>query len=704
MNSQIISEKKNFSFTWVIENFSYCWQKKDEEIRSPAFIVETMAKTKWRLILYPKGLDEDDVQEDFISFYLERQEDSKGPANFTIFYEFSFVGADGSLLVSTELLENSFQKNDKHGCKKFVKRSEVFRIRRKDFLSEDVLIARCRLWNAVRHVTKDGLCTARTRIGLERKSFLWNIKKFSSFQKKICLVNSASEWYSIMKVNFLATGKQTRGTPIQVEVSSDNQKLKFFTIRLYLLQTSGNKTEGLRDEFTFDKHAKTVLFSLCISKEILMENKNLYLPNDILTLQCECAYTTGIAWEGIETISYGYLASVQEVKIASNYLEYEKTSLDLTRILQEDLYTLFKENLLSDTKLSSRTGRTIPAHKSILSSRSPVFKAMFVNDMKEKSSECVSIEDLDDDTVQRMLLFLYTAIVEDLEWKSASCLYVAADKYKILSLKATCSSFLKNNLCLHNACELLILADMQQDQDLKSVVQKFILKHGNDIVNSEEWQLMMETNPKLAANTLCLKFKTPKCNLDGDHLESEKTSLDLTKVLQENLKTFYRENILCDTNLKTATGTFLTHKNILSARSPVFKAMFTNNMKEKSSECVCIEDLDDDTVERMLLYLYTAAVEDLQWESAYELYAAADKYEILGLKSMCSSFLKNNLSPENACDLLIVADMHLDQYLKSVVQDYILNHKDVFSTNEWKLFMKTNVQLAADLMYIKCKE
>ncbi|GFY37077.1 hypothetical protein TNIN_3041 [Trichonephila inaurata madagascariensis] len=69
--------------------------------------------------------------------------------------------------------------------------------------------------------------------------------------------------------------------------------------------------------------------------------------------------------------------------------------------------------------------------------------------------------------------------------------------------------------------------------------------------------------------------------------------------------------------------------------------MFTNDMKEKNNKCVDIEDLDDDTVQRMLLYMYTATLPDFQWDSACNLYAAANKYEILSLKNVILKLSKN---------------------------------------------------------------
>ncbi|GFY77022.1 hypothetical protein TNIN_57851 [Trichonephila inaurata madagascariensis] len=103
--------------------------------------------------------------------------------------------------------------------------------------------------------------------------------------------------------------------------------------------------------------------------------------------------------------------------------------------------------------------------------------------------------------------------------------------------------------------------------------------------------------------------------------------------LKEDFHCLYAEGILRDVKLRTTTQTFHAHKNILYVRSPVFRAMFTTDIKEKVQECVDITDLEDATVRRMLLYMYTNALEDFQWESALKLYAAADKYKIFALKA-----------------------------------------------------------------------
>ncbi|GFY11041.1 TD and POZ domain-containing protein 3 [Trichonephila clavipes] len=174
--------------------------------------------------------------------------------------------------------------------------------------------------------------------------------------------------------------------------------------------------------------------------------------------------------------------------------------------------------------------------------------------------------------------------------------------------------------------------------------------------------------------------------------------------LKEDLKCLYGEGVFSDVKLRTATQVFQAHKILLSARSPIFRAMFNTNMKEKIQKCVDIQDLEDDTVRRMLMYVYTNEVEGLQWESALKLHFAADKYQIVGLKNECS-FLKRNMCPSTVCDLLVLADLHGDGELKTTAQDYALTHgKEIFQSDEWRLFAEHNSTLAIETILLKFKK
>ena len=136
--------------------------------------------------------------------------------------------------------------------------------------------------------------------------------------------------------------------------------------------------------------------------------------------------------------------------------------------------------------------------------------------------------------------------------------------------------------------------------------------------------------------------------------------------------------------------TFPAHKAVLAARSPVFAAMFEvmpplsshfsvqAGMSESREHCVRIDDVEPDVLREMLRYMYTGTAPNVH-RMADELLAAADKYQLDRLKVMCEQALCNGLSVENACDVLIVADLHSAEQLKAHAVDFINGHAQVRS-------------------------
>ncbi|GBM80971.1 hypothetical protein AVEN_11490-1 [Araneus ventricosus] len=79
--------------------------------------------------------------------------------------------------------------------------------------------------------------------------------------------------------------------------------------------------------------------------------------------------------------------------------------------------------------------------------------------------------------------------------------------------------------------------------------------------------------------------------------EMKNGSLQSPSSLTEDLVSLYKEGTLCDTKIRTETETFKAHKAVLSARSAVFKKMFTTDMRENTNDYVDIQDLNADTVQ-----------------------------------------------------------------------------------------------------------
>ncbi|GIZ03665.1 speckle-type POZ protein [Caerostris extrusa] len=144
----------------------------------------------------------------------------------------------------------------------------------------------------------------------------------------------------------------------------------------------------------------------------------------------------------------------------------------------------------------------------------------------------------------------------------------------------------------------------------------------------------------------------------------DKKQDDTEGTLKEDMMSLYNSSELCDMVIKTSTSSFPAHTLVLSARSPVFRAMFSNDMMEKTKRVVEITDLEDEIVRRLLSFMYTDTLDDLCWENASQLFSAADKYQITALRNECSVLLKDKLSHANACQILILADTHQDESLK----------------------------------------
>uniref|UniRef100_A0A183BWT3 BTB domain-containing protein n=1 Tax=Globodera pallida TaxID=36090 RepID=A0A183BWT3_GLOPA len=101
------------------------------------------------------------------------------------------------------------------------------------------------------------------------------------------------------------------------------------------------------------------------------------------------------------------------------------------------------------------------------------------------------------------------------------------------------------------------------------------------------------------------------------------------------------------------------HKAILAARSPVFAAMLQHvDTSESKTGVLEIKDVECGVVKEMLNFIYSGKSSSPEInEIASDLLIAADKYRLEELKTHCEHCLIQAINFENACQLLIIADM-----------------------------------------------
>lgn len=155
----------------------------------------------------------------------------------------------------------------------------------------------------------------------------------------------------------------------------------------------------------------------------------------------------------------------------------------------------------------------------------------------------------------------------------------------------------------------------------------------------------------------------------------ESLSNDFSKLMDSGLNH--------NAEIKCGKHSIKAHKNILCARSEVFKAMLESDMLEGRTGIVEIQDMDISYARDFVRYLYTAAMPEMTFEKTKALYEAGDKYDVRSLMLLCSGYLQDNLSPENACQCLALADIHSDRELKEGIITYILDEKIYLQDEFW---------------------
>lgn len=116
--------------------------------------------------------------------------------------------------------------------------------------------------------------------------------------------------------------------------------------------------------------------------------------------------------------------------------------------MADELGELWENSLFTDCCLVV-AGQKFQAHKAILASRSPVFRAMFKHDMEESRTNHIEIHDLEPHGFKAIMGFIYTGKAPDLH-SMANTLLAAADKYCLEGLKIFCEETLCKDLCLHS--------------------------------------------------------------------------------------------------------------------------------------------------------------------------------------------------------------------------------------------------------------
>jgi len=184
--------------------------------------------------------------------------------------------------------------------------------------------------------------------------------------------------------------------------------------------------------------------------------------------------------------------------------------------MSRDLFLLFQRKDFADVIVMCGN-KKFECHKVILSSRSPVFKAILTSNMKEQNMGTVEIKNMNPQVLEDLLSYIYTSYAPNID-TLANELFAAADQYQLEKLKELCEVKLCSNIQVENCIELLILGDMYQASTLKTKALEFVSQN-MDKINISECKKTLISNPSLLFEVMELML--PKKN-DNSALRKEK--------------------------------------------------------------------------------------------------------------------------------------------------------------------------------------
>ncbi|CAF0742067.1 unnamed protein product [Rotaria sordida] len=141
---------------------------------------------------------------------------------------------------------------------------------------------------------------------------------------------------------------------------------------------------------------------------------------------------------------------------------------------------------------------------------------------------------------------------------------------------------------------------------------------------------------------------------------------------------------LCDITIIVDQHEYPCHKNVLSAASPYFRAMFTTSeMSESSQPTVTLNGIDSDAMSELIEYAYTSEITICE-NNVQSLLSAANLLMMQSVRDACSSFFERFLDETNAIGINCFAELHGTQELTKKAKRFVLKKfSQVAQQDEW---------------------
>ena len=170
-----------------------------------------------------------------------------------------------------------------------------------------------------------------------------------------------------------------------------------------------------------------------------------------------------------------------------------------------------------------------------------------------------------------------------------------------------------------------------------------------------------------------------------------------TKIMSEpstqetSFKSILDDDATADFTIRCATKEFRVHRNILCARSPVFRASILTPMQEANKGEIFVEEIGEKVLGTVINFIYTGELELGDNPDILELAWAGTKYLLSGFMENLALRLqmrKDEFSGKMIADLLIAAHRHESEDLRRIALGSIRADRKIFNDQGFRKGMK----------------
>ena len=182
----------------------------------------------------------------------------------------------------------------------------------------------------------------------------------------------------------------------------------------------------------------------------------------------------------------------------------------------------------------------------------------------------------------------------------------------------------------------------------------------------------------------------------GNHVGKNSIQTALT-----SLGRMLSEGIHTDITINATDGSIGAHRSVLATCSPVFRSMFSHDLKEKELSTVEITDMSFDACQALLNFIYGNFHSGEFLTHRLALLRAADKYDISNLKETCHESLLEDIDTKNVLERLQISHLYCLQRLKSSCMRYLVNFGKIYEIrDDFNAFLYTaDRELVAEVFH-----